>query len=257
MAITLTIAELLAALRLTDTTEELAEATRLHALASEIVTTTAPDAPDVVQNECVIRLAAYLYDQPNAAPGDSYANAWRASGAARLALPYIIHRAGLAGGDAVAAAQGAVGTVGNPVTDVDYTGSTLTITFADGTTSEYTIEAGTSGTDQTARDSAAQAATDAAQAVVDAAAAQTTATSAAESAGVGRLAAAAAQGTADTNTADVAANASALATLTANQSGHEADANAHHVPPTGGSILRRRTITRRCRGYAYRLGSNC
>ena len=230
MAITITIAELLAALRLTDTAEELAEATRLHALASEITTTTAPGAVDVVQNECVIRLAAFLYDQPNAAPGDGYANAWRNSGAARLALPYIIHRAGLAGGDAVAAAQGAVGTVGNPVTDVDYTGSTLTVTFADGTTSEYTIEAGTSGTDQTARDSAAQA-------VVDAAAAQTTATSAAESAGVGRLAAAAAQGTADTNTADVAANASALATLTANQSGHETDANAHHVPPTGGGTV--------------------
>ena len=47
----------------------------------------------------------------------------------------------------------------------------------------------------------------------------------------------AAQGTADTNTADVAANASALATLTANQSGHEADANAHHVPPTGGGTV--------------------
>ena len=54
MAITLTIAELLAALRLTDTAEELAEATRLHALASEITTTTAPHAPDVVQNECVV-----------------------------------------------------------------------------------------------------------------------------------------------------------------------------------------------------------
>ena len=161
MAISLTIAELLAALRLTDTPEELAEATRLHALASEVTTTTAPDAPDVVQNECVVRLAAFLYDQPNAAPGDSYANAWRASGAARLALPYVIHRAGLVGGDAVAAAQGAVGTTGNPVVGIDLTGDVLTVTFADGTTETHTLPAGgVGGVDQTARDAAAAAAGD-------------------------------------------------------------------------------------------------
>ena len=158
MAITLTIAELLAALRLTDTTEELAEATRLHALASEITTTTAPDAPDVVQNECVVRLAAYLYDQPNAAPGDSYANAWRASGAGRLALPYIIHRAGLTGEEAAAVAQNAVGTISNAVTDVQFAGDTLTVTYRDGQSETFTIATGGgAGVDQDARDLAAAA----------------------------------------------------------------------------------------------------
>ena len=153
MAITLTIAELLAALRLTDTPEELAEATRLHALASEITTTTAPHAPDVVQNECVVRLSAFLYDMPNAAPGDSYANAWRASGAGRLALPYIIHRAGLVGGEAVEAAQDAMGTLGNPVTGLSVSGDTLTVTFADNTTVDLDFPT----VDQVARDSATAA----------------------------------------------------------------------------------------------------
>ena len=158
MALTLTIPELLAALRLTDTTEELAEATRLHALASEITTTTAPDAPDVVQNECVVRLAAFLYDMPTASAGDGYANAWRNSGAARLALPYIIHRAGLTGGDAVEVAQNAVGTISNAVTDVQFAGDTLTVTYRDGQSETFTIATGGgAGVDQDARDLATAA----------------------------------------------------------------------------------------------------
>ena len=157
MAITLTIAQLVAALRLTDTTEELAEATRLHALASEITTTTAPGAPDVVQNECVVRLAAFLYDMPTAAPGDSYANAWRSSGAGRLALPYQIHRAGLTGEEAAAAAQNAVGNISNAVTDVQFAGDTLTVTYRDGQSETFTIATGGGGVDQDARDLAAAA----------------------------------------------------------------------------------------------------
>ena len=160
MAITLTIAELLAALRLTDTTEELAEATRLHALASEITTTTAPDAPDVVANECVVRVSAYLYDMPNAAPGDGYANAWRSSGAGRLALPYIVHRAGLVCGEAAAVevAQNAVGTISNSVTDVQFAGDTLTVTYRDGQSETFTIATGGgAGVDQDARDLATAA----------------------------------------------------------------------------------------------------
>ena len=160
MAISLTIAELLAALRLTDTTEELAEATRLHGLASEITITTAPDAPDVVQNECVVRVAAYLYDMPTASAGDGYANAWRNSGAGRLALPYIVHRAGLTGGEAAAveAAQNAVGTISNAVTDVQFAGDTLTVTYRDGQSETFTIATGGgAGVDQDARDLAAAA----------------------------------------------------------------------------------------------------
>lgn len=50
MAVTLTVAQLVAALKLGSTTEETAEATRLLATATEIVTKHAPDAPDAIQN---------------------------------------------------------------------------------------------------------------------------------------------------------------------------------------------------------------
>ena len=117
MAVTLTIVQLAAALRLSDSTEETAEATRLHAYVSTAVTKHAPDAPDIVHNESARRLAGYLYDMPEAGRGDGYANAMRNSGAGRVLLPYRVHRAGSAD-DAVAAAQ-QTGTVGNPVTDVE------------------------------------------------------------------------------------------------------------------------------------------
>ena len=94
MAVTLTVAALRSALRLGDSAEETAEATRLLAFASAAVTKQAPGAPDVVHNEAAIRLAAYLYDQPNAGRGATYADALRNSGAAAILLPYRIHRAG-------------------------------------------------------------------------------------------------------------------------------------------------------------------
>ena len=94
MAVTLTVAELAGALRLGDSTEETAEATRLLAYATEAVVKHAPDAPDVVHNEAVVRLASYLFDQPTAGRGDSYAHATRNSGAGRMLLPYKLHRLG-------------------------------------------------------------------------------------------------------------------------------------------------------------------
>ena len=94
MAVTLTQVELSAALRLGTSAEEIAESTRLLTYATEAVTQHAPHAPDAVQNEAAIRLAGYLFDQPFAGRGDSYANALRNSGAARMLLPYRIHRAG-------------------------------------------------------------------------------------------------------------------------------------------------------------------
>ena len=94
MAITLTALELAAAMRIGDTPEELAEATRQLAFASEAVTRHAPDAPDVIQNEAVIRLAAYNYDRPFAASDGRYSNALRFSGAAAALLPYREHGAG-------------------------------------------------------------------------------------------------------------------------------------------------------------------
>ena len=92
--VTLTVAELAAALRLGDSTEETAEATRLLAFATAAVTKHAPDAPDVVLNEAAVRLAAYLFDMPNAGRGAGYADAVRNSGAAAILLPYRVHRAG-------------------------------------------------------------------------------------------------------------------------------------------------------------------
>ena len=80
---TLTVAELAAALRLGSSAEETDQATRLLAYVATAVTKHAPDAPDVVQNEAAIRLAGYLFDQPNAGGGVGYADALRNSGPRR------------------------------------------------------------------------------------------------------------------------------------------------------------------------------
>ena len=139
MAVTLTVQELAASLRLGGSPEELAEATRLLAYTSESVERHAPHAPDVAQNEAAIRLAGFLYDQPFAGRGLSFAHALRSSGAASILLPYRIHRA--SSSDAVAAAQ-SVGTAGNPVVGVDVVGSDLVVTFADGGTTTQALPAG-------------------------------------------------------------------------------------------------------------------
>lgn len=151
MAVTCTDVQLADSLRLGYTLEELAEAARLLALVSVVVVKHAPTAPDVIHNEAAIRLASYLYDQPTAPRGDGYANALRNSGAARLLLPYRVHRAGFA--DAMSAAQRAVGTAENPVVGLSLAGGVLTILFADASTETITLQGG-DGTDQTARDAA-------------------------------------------------------------------------------------------------------
>ena len=162
MALTLTQAELSAAIRLGDSTEEVAEATRLLAYVTEAITRHLADAydtaPEAIVNEAAIRLAGYLFDQPNAGRGLSFANAGRNSGAWAILLPFRVHRAGSTG-ETISAAQEAVGTTGNPVVDVttDAVAGTLTITFADGTSRDEALPAGMgdSGADQTARDAAA------------------------------------------------------------------------------------------------------
>ena len=57
-----------------------------------------------------------------------------------------------------------MGSVGNPVTNVVFADSTLTVTYADGSTATYTIVSGGGGVDQTARDAATGAGTAAATA---------------------------------------------------------------------------------------------
>ena len=79
---------LIQALRLGDTTEEWAIAERLLGAAQEIVEKQAPRAPDVLQDEAIIRLVGYWYDMPNAARGAGYSNAFRNSGALSLVSPY-------------------------------------------------------------------------------------------------------------------------------------------------------------------------
>ena len=74
--------------------ETLHKSTRLLSYSSLAVERHAPDAPDAVHNEAAIRIAGYIYDQPNAGRGLGFANAMRNSGAAAILLPYRIHRAG-------------------------------------------------------------------------------------------------------------------------------------------------------------------
>ena len=169
MAVTITQAALSAALRLGDSAAETAEATRLLSYAAEAVARHVSVAPDAVHNESVVRLAAYLYDQPNAGRGMSYANAIRSSGASQILLPWRVHRAGNVA-EAVQAAQQAAAATGNSVVDVEVSGSTLTVTFEDGSTRDEVLPEGMAGdVDQAARDSAgrAQAAADRAQAAAD------------------------------------------------------------------------------------------
>ena len=205
MAISLTQAQLSSAIRLGDSAEEVAESTRLLAFATEAISRHLGDAydgaPETIVNEAAIRLAGYFYDQPNAGRGLSFANAGRNSGAWAILLPFRVHRAGTTG-DAVAAAQEAVGLTGNPVVDVALTTDELIVSFADGTveTTPFTPGSGGGGIDQPARDAAA-----AAQAEIDAheASPHNTDTTA-------RAAAATAKGAADTAQADLDAHEATL-----------------------------------------------
>ena len=97
MSVTLSIAELAAAMRVGDSTEETAEVTRLLAYATVEVERHAPEAVDTVHNEAAIRLASYLYDQPGTSSRANFASALRNSGAARMLLPYRIHKVGSVG----------------------------------------------------------------------------------------------------------------------------------------------------------------
>ena len=142
------------------------------AYASDAVIQHVPTAPDNIHNEAVRRLCGYLFDQPEAARGDAYSNALRNSGAARMLLPYRVHRAGYA--DTLSEVNSVVGDVGNPVTALSISGDILIVTFADGATDDLDLPAGGggmfSGVDATARAQAdtAQAVADAAQVTADA-----------------------------------------------------------------------------------------
>ena len=93
--VTLTVEELSNALRLGDSPEERQEAERLLVYAGEAVIRHAPGSTPAAAAEATIRLSAYLFDQPNAGRGLSFANAMRSSGASSILAPYRQHRAGI------------------------------------------------------------------------------------------------------------------------------------------------------------------
>ena len=88
---------LITALRLGDTTEERAIADRLRQVAVELVDKTAPEAPEIIKDEAIIRLCGYWFDMPLAARGTAYASALRNSGAKSILLPYRQLAVGTAG----------------------------------------------------------------------------------------------------------------------------------------------------------------
>ena len=114
MALTLTQAELSAAIRLGDSTEEVAEATRLLTYVIEPLSEQhLGDAyEDAHLRPLSTKRRSALPDicsiNRTQAVELSFANAGRNSGAWTILLPYRVHRAGTTG-DAVAAAQEAMG----------------------------------------------------------------------------------------------------------------------------------------------------
>ena len=140
MAVTISVAELVDELRVGSSPEELAKVTRLHGYASEAVIRHASGATDAAHNEAVVRLAAYLYDQPSVTRADGFSNALRSSGAARILLPYRIHRAGTTA-EAVTVAEQS-GSVDNPVIDVSVVSNTLTVVYSDGTSASFPLASG-------------------------------------------------------------------------------------------------------------------
>ena len=110
MAIDLTVAQLAQALRLGDSTEETAEATRLLGFATAAIARHLGDAYEAgdpaILNEAATRVAGFAYDAPFAAQGMAYSDALRQSGAAALLLPLRVMRAGSTG-EAVVSAQAA------------------------------------------------------------------------------------------------------------------------------------------------------
>ena len=135
MAVTLTQSQLSAALRLGTSAEEVAEATRLLALryrGGYPTRTTRAGRRAKRGGDPTRRISVRPTVRGHAAI-HVFANALRNSGAARMLLPYRIHRAGSTA-EAVADAQAAVGSVDNPVIDVSIVSGELVVTFADGTT---------------------------------------------------------------------------------------------------------------------------
>lgn len=118
----LTVETLATALRL-DTpleTEQGTILTRLMGVGQAIVGLYGSGAPEGVQDEAVIRIAAYLYDMPEVPTGSRYAMAWRNSGASSLLGPWIVRGASI-----IQAGSGAGGGTDGVLTALNQHGETL------------------------------------------------------------------------------------------------------------------------------------
>ena len=62
--------------------------TRLLATATVLVLQAGPSAPDAIHDTCAALVCSYLFDKPNATPGNRFADAVSNSGAAALLAPY-------------------------------------------------------------------------------------------------------------------------------------------------------------------------
>lgn len=85
----LTVAQLAEAVRVGTTAVETAQITRLKGYAETVIEAHAPDAPDAVKDEALIRIVGYMYD----APSTAFTNPLRNSGAAAILLKWRVHRA--------------------------------------------------------------------------------------------------------------------------------------------------------------------
>ena len=100
MAVTITRQALQAALRIdgaeADSSAESIEVARIMATVTALVEKHAPNAPDAIQNEAVVRAGGWLFDMP-AAQRTAAGDVLRNSGALALMLPWRVHRAGSTG----------------------------------------------------------------------------------------------------------------------------------------------------------------
>ena len=88
MAVTLSVADMLRELRIETTEADEAEfaalVTRHLATASAMVEVHAPDAPEAVQNQAAVQVAAYLFDRRTDADYTARANVFLNSGASAV-----------------------------------------------------------------------------------------------------------------------------------------------------------------------------
>ena len=102
MAVTRTLAQLAADLRLGDGTTEPTGPqgivlARIDATARAMVLEFAPDAPDAIHDEAYVRLAGWLYDADPSGSTPGGPSALRSSGAAAILSPFKVRRAGVIG----------------------------------------------------------------------------------------------------------------------------------------------------------------